>query len=80
MIDKHQRAGNSRAIIDNPVLVSALAEIEAGLIEQCINAPLHDDESRAVYAAEVRAVRSVRAKLRAYIAADNDAPVIRSIA
>ncbi|MNY83284.1 hypothetical protein D3C86_2259520 [compost metagenome] len=39
-------------------------DLEAAAINGCINAPVTDDETRSAYAAEARAIRKFRSKLK----------------
>lgn len=58
-----ERRGLARSLLDNPLTEILLGELEASAINQCINAPFTDHETRAAFAAEARAIRSFRSKL-----------------
>ena len=55
-----------RALMSNRVLGAILDELERDAIEMMANAAPQDDETRSVYSAEVRAVRSVKTKMESH--------------
>lgn len=59
------RARAAQAALEIPLFVGLLADLEAAATNQCILAPINDDETRRNAAAEVRAIRSLRSKLEA---------------
>lgn len=58
------RAAAARAILDVPFFDTLMNELEWGAINGCIHSGLTDDTGRAAYAAEARAIRNFRAKLK----------------
>jgi hypothetical protein len=58
------RIAAARALLDNPVFERLMDELETAAINGCVNAKLADHETRAAFAAEVRAIRNFRGKLR----------------
>ena len=65
---KAQRAANARAIFGHPVFTEVLDELERAAIDACVYAKPQDAKIRAAYAAEVRAIRGLRAKFAGIIA------------
>ncbi|OCP36743.1 hypothetical protein [Ensifer sp. LC163] len=59
-----EKRAAARAMLDNPLFHLVMDDLEASAINGCIAAPLKDDEARAAYAAEARAVRNFRSKLK----------------
>ncbi|OOG65857.1 hypothetical protein BLJAPNOD_02363 [Ensifer sp. M14] len=59
-----EKSAAARALLDNPLYHLVMDELEMVAINGCINAPLVDDETRAAFAAEVRAIRKFRGKLK----------------
>lgn len=59
-----ERAAAARAILDVPYFDDIMNELEWAAINGCIHAGLTDDAGRAAYAAETRAIRNFRAKLK----------------
>ncbi|MDK1489697.1 hypothetical protein QN219_06445 [Sinorhizobium sp. 7-81] len=59
-----ERTAAARALIDNPLFDRLMDELEAAAINGCINAKSTDHETRAAFAAEGRAIRNFRGKLR----------------
>lgn len=51
-------------LAEHPTLRKALDDLEAAAINGAVTAPVNDDETRRNLMAEVRAIRSVRQKLR----------------
>lgn len=58
-----EKTAAARALLDNPLFHLLMDDIEAAAINGCINAKVTDHETRAGYAAEVRAIRNLRSKL-----------------
>ena len=54
----------ARDMLANPLFHHIMDELETAAINGCINAPLVDDETRAAFAAEARAIRKFRGKLK----------------
>ncbi|MDK1373358.1 MULTISPECIES: hypothetical protein [unclassified Sinorhizobium] len=59
-----ERTAAARALIDNPLFDRLMDELEAAAINGCVNAKITDHESRAAFAAEARAIRNFRGKLK----------------
>jgi hypothetical protein len=59
-----ERTAAARALLDNPLSERLMDELEAAAINGCVNARLTDHETRAAFAAEVRAIRNFRGKLK----------------
>lgn len=59
-----ERAAAARAILDVPFFDELMSELEWAAINGCIHAGPTDDAGRAAYAAETRAIRNFRAKLK----------------
>lgn len=59
-------------IATHPALTRAFDEVERAAVEAAIAAPLNDDETRRSLMAEVRAIRSVRRKLRHAVTLSDD--------
>lgn len=57
------RIAAARAIMDIPFFTVLMDEMEMTAVNQCVNADPKDDGTRAAYAGEVRAIRSLRRKL-----------------
>lgn len=51
-------------LVDHPDLSKIFDDVERAAVEAAVSAPLNDDETRRNLMAEVRAIRSVRRKLR----------------
>lgn len=54
----------ARVLMDTPLVALLLDELEMTAINGCITAKITDHEARAAYAAEARAVRNFRSKLK----------------
>lgn len=59
-----ERAAAARAILDVPYFDDIMNELEWAAINGCIHAGLADDAGRAAHAAEARAIRNFRSKLK----------------
>ncbi|WOS61338.1 hypothetical protein [Sinorhizobium fredii] len=59
-----EKISAARALVDNPLFDRLMDDLETAAINGCVNAKLTDHETRAVFAAEVRAIRNFRGKLR----------------
>ena len=57
-------SARAKALLDDELLASVLDDMERSTIDACINAKPIDHETRAAMAAEVRAIRTLKAKLR----------------
>lgn len=63
-MNSDERIATARALLDNPLFERLMDELEAAAINGCINAKLIDHETRAAFAAEARAIRNLRGKLK----------------
>ncbi|ODR92444.1 hypothetical protein [Sinorhizobium alkalisoli] len=59
-----EKSAAARALLDNPLFERLMDELEAAAINGCVNAKLTDHETRAAFAAEARAIRNFRSKLK----------------
>lgn len=59
-----EKISAARALVDNPLFDRLMDELEAAAINGCVNAKLTDHETRAAFAAEVRAIRNFRGRLK----------------
>jgi len=59
-----ERTAAARALLDDPLFERLMDDLEATAVNGCINAKLTDHESRAAFAAEARAIRNFRGKLK----------------
>ncbi|MBM3091604.1 hypothetical protein GFB56_12335 [Ensifer sp. T173] len=59
-----EKQAAARAMLDNPLFHLIMDDLEASAINGCINAPVTDDETRGAFAAEARAIRKFRSKLK----------------
>lgn len=59
-----EKAAAARALLDDPLFERLMDELEAAAINGCVNAKLTDHETRAAFAAEARAIRNLRGKLK----------------
>lgn len=69
---QEEKQAAARAMLDNPLFHAVMDDLEAAAINGCINAPVTDDETRAAFAAEARAIRKFRSKLK-FLAAEEQA-------
>ena len=60
-----EKIAAARELLSNPLTELLLTDLEMSAVNACVNAPVKDHEARAAHAAEVRAVRSFRGKLKA---------------
>uniref|UniRef100_UPI003F499AE7 hypothetical protein n=1 Tax=Ensifer adhaerens TaxID=106592 RepID=UPI003F499AE7 len=65
---QQEKQAAARAMLDNPLFHLVMDDLEAAAINGCINAPVTDNESRAAFAAEARAIRNFRSKLKFLVA------------
>ncbi|MCA1491844.1 hypothetical protein I6F11_13025 [Ensifer sp. NBAIM29] len=63
-MNSDEKTEAARALLDNPMFNLLMDELEAAAINGCVNARLSDHESRAAFAAEARAIRNFRGKLK----------------
>lgn len=62
-----EKVACARAIQDNPLFDELMGEMEKSAIDRCVMADPTDHETRAAMAAEVRAIRKFRQKIRILI-------------
>lgn len=67
-----EKKAAARTLLNNPLFHSLMDDLELAAINGCINAGLTDDEARAAHAAEARAIRKFRSKLK-FLAAEEQA-------
>ena len=60
--------GEAEYLLNNDLLKEIFDKLESDALETAVNAPLIDDETRRIATGEVRAIRSVRRKLKALCA------------
>ncbi|MBP2237122.1 Mg-chelatase subunit ChlI [Sinorhizobium kostiense] len=63
-MNSDERITAARALLNNPLFERLMDDLEAAAVNGCVNAKLTDHESRAAFAAEVRAIRNFRGKLK----------------
>ena len=59
-----ERQGAAEYLLNDNLLNNIFDEIEAGALENCVNAKPSDDELRRTSTQEVRAIRAVRRQLQ----------------
>jgi len=59
-----EKKAAARALLENPLFERLMDELESAAINGCVNAKLTDHETRAAFAAEARAIRNFRGKLK----------------
>jgi hypothetical protein len=62
-----EKVACARAMQDNPLFSALMDEMEKTAVDQCVNAKPIDHDTRAAMAAEVRAIRRFRQKIRGLI-------------
>jgi hypothetical protein len=55
----------ARTLLDSQLVMLLMDELDAAAVNGCVFAKNTDHEARAAFAAEVRAIRSLRGKLKA---------------
>ncbi|MBZ3693242.1 hypothetical protein [Phyllobacterium calauticae] len=56
-------ANDARWLLEHPLLVRTLDELEQSAINQAVNAPYDDHEKRQASCADIRSIRALRSKL-----------------
>lgn len=64
MNQKHLAEAAAR-VNSEPIFDELFDALEREAMELCVGAPLKDDDARSRYAAEARAIRNLRSRLRA---------------
>lgn len=59
-----ERLAYAQDLLNSPLVMELLDRLENNAVNACVTASPTDHEGRAAYAAEVRAVRSFRSKLK----------------
>lgn len=67
-----QKTAAARALLDNPLTVLLIDEMEQTAIDHIIGAKPTDHDTRAAYAGEVRAIRNFRDNLNLLLEEGND--------
>lgn len=65
MTDAIQRSAHAAMLLEDKMLTDVLARIEADAVDRMVYAQATDDETRAACATQVRALRALRAQLKA---------------
>lgn len=65
MSNPERDANDARWLLEHPLLVRTLDELEQGAVNQAVNAPYNDHEKRQAYLADARSIRALRSKLKA---------------
>ena len=63
-MNTEDRIAAARVLIDMPLFHLLMDELETAAVNGCVNAKHTDHETRAAFAAEVRAIRNFRGKLK----------------
>jgi anti-sigma factor RsiW len=58
-------ANDVRFLLEHPLIVRTLDEMEQSSVNLAVTAPITDHEARQAHIAEVRAIRALRSKLKA---------------
>lgn len=61
----------ARTLLDSQLVTLLMDELETVAVNGCVHAAITDHDARAAFAAEVRAIRNLRGKLRALVAQAN---------
>lgn len=54
----------ARVLMDMPLVANILDDLEMSALNGCVSAGITDHEARAAFAAEARAIRNFRSKLK----------------
>ncbi len=69
---QEEKQAAARDMLANPLFLLLMGDLELAAINGCIAAKITDHESRAAFAAEARAIRNFRSKLK-FLAAEDQA-------
>lgn len=61
---QEDKTAAARVLLDTPLFHLLMDELEAGAVNGCINAQITDHETRAAFAAEARAIRNLKGKIK----------------
>ncbi|WP_085032313.1 hypothetical protein [Ensifer aridi] len=61
---QEDKTAAARVLLDTPLFHLLMNELETAAVNGCINAKITDHETRAAFAAEARAIRNFRGKLK----------------
>ncbi|WP_085033929.1 hypothetical protein [Ensifer aridi] len=61
---QEDKAAGARVLLDMPLFHLLMDELEMSAVNGCINAKITDHETRAAFAAEARAIRNFRGKIK----------------
>jgi hypothetical protein len=61
---QEDKTAAARVLIDMPLFHLLMDELEAGAVNGCVNAKNTDHDARAAFAAEVRAIRNLKGKIK----------------
>ncbi|ABR60667.1 hypothetical protein GOC91_23250 [Sinorhizobium medicae] len=59
-----ERIAAAQALLDMPLFHLLMGELETAAVNACVNARHTDHETRAAFAAEVRAIRNFKGKIK----------------
>lgn len=62
----------ARTLLDSQLVTLLLDELEAVAVNGCVHAAITDHDARAAFAAEIRAIRAFRGKLRFLAKGDSE--------
>ena len=60
-------SNDARFLLEHPLIIRTLEELEQSAVNQAVNAPYNDHEKRQACLADVRALRALRSKLKALV-------------
>jgi hypothetical protein len=61
---QEDKTAAARVLLDMPLFLLLMDELETAAVNGCVHAQITDHETRAAFAAEVRAIRNFRGKLK----------------
>ncbi|MDW9473464.1 hypothetical protein [Sinorhizobium meliloti] len=61
---QEDKTAAARVLIDMPLFHLLMEELEAAAVNGCVNAKDTDHDARAAFAAEVRAIRNLKGKIK----------------
>ncbi len=63
-MNEHDKMMAAKTAVENPAVMAILDDLERANVNKVINADPGNDEARAVYSAETRAIRKLRSRLK----------------